>query len=96
MAEYDIDRDFESFNNELHLGADQENEDNLIRLQMISPDDDTPEDDTIFNERFVYCKSHHKVHSTGWCTVSAIRKRPLIGDDIDSAEKEAIRLGLLG
>lgn len=32
------------------------------------------EDDSVFETERVYCASHQKEHSTGWCTVSNQRK----------------------
>lgn len=94
MSNYDLDRDFNVFSGEADLESARNNEKNLVRLGLISKDE-LVEDDTIFNEKFVYCASHHRVHSTGWCTVDVIFKRPLAGDDIDSAEEYASRIGLL-
>lgn len=39
--------------------------------------------------RWVYCRSHVTVHSTGWCTVSANRKVLLKASDRESALAEA-------
>lgn len=94
MSNYDLDRDFNTFTGESDLESALNNENNLVRLGLISEYEDN-EDDTIFNEKFIYCASHRRVHSTGWCTVDVIFKRPLAGDDIDSAEEYASRIGLL-
>lgn len=56
-------------------------------------------DDTVFGTSFVYCASHHSVHSTGWCTVGIDQKVPLAsvrGTDADllRAQDEARALGL--
>lgn len=95
MAQYNIDRDFDNFSAGDTLASLQKNEDNLIRLGLIEEKYALVEDDKIFNEPFVYCGSHHRVHSTGWCTVNVCNKRPLRGDDIDSAIDHAFKLGLI-
>lgn len=46
------------------------------------------QDDKIYATRFVYCGQHLRVHETGWCTVSAIHKIPLLSETIEEAQKE--------
>lgn len=43
---------------------------------------------------FVYCKSHLRVHETGWCGVGNNRKIPLLATTYDEAVTEARDLGL--
>lgn len=44
--------------------------------------------------KFVFCKQHCYVHSTGWCTVSLDQKIPLKSETKKEAIKEAQDLGL--
>ena len=44
-------------------------------------------DDTVYGTKFVYCCQHLRVHGTGWCTVSALDKIPLLSE----TEEEAVR-----
>ena len=93
---YDIDNDFNDFSSR-YLEDTQRNSANLVRLGLIDEDKDgwLGEDDTLFGTNFVYCGSHCRVHSTGWCTVSVAKKRPLRGETIEDAEKYANTKGLI-
>ena len=53
------------------------------------------EDETVFGKgRWVYCKSHVRPHTTGWCTVCASNKRLLNATTSDEAYAETRALGL--
>lgn len=43
---------------------------------------------------FVYCASHLRAHSTGWCTVGPLNKIPMPGATWQAAHAVADRLGL--
>lgn len=45
-------------------------------------------DDTKYGVKFVYCTQHHRVHSTGWCTVDCLSKVPLLSETEDEANRE--------
>lgn len=45
-------------------------------------------DDTIYKTKFVYCIQHCRVHETGWCTVSAVEKIPLLSQTALEAQEE--------
>jgi hypothetical protein len=52
------------------------------------------EDEEAFGARkYVYCKSHLRPHTTGWCTVAAEDKVDLDTTDRDLAYKKARELG---
>jgi hypothetical protein len=44
--------------------------------------------DAIWGTHYIYCASHLRVHSTGWCTVPLVDKVPLCGRTLDKAETE--------
>lgn len=50
-------------------------------------------DDTEFGTKFIYCASHLRSHSTGWCTVHNVQKVPLTADTTGEAIAEVITLG---
>jgi hypothetical protein len=50
-------------------------------------------DDTVFGTEIVYCASHLRPHSTGWCTVDNVQKVPLVATEPAEAIKEARQLG---
>lgn len=51
--------------------------------------------DLDFGAGFVYCDSHRRVHSTGWCTVPLYRKFPLDYPTLYDAEVAAKKAGLI-
>lgn len=63
------------------------NKANLERLGI-----DPNKDDTVFGALFVYCGSHRRAHTVGWCEVDISRKRPLSADSVDASEAEAAAL----
>ena len=40
-----------------------------------------------WGDTWVYCASHCRVHSTGWCTVPNSEKTPIKADTLEEAEK---------
>lgn len=60
---------------------------NMINLKRLGIDSET-EDDTVFGADFVYCTSHMRPHTAGWCTVGAARKRPLNAKNLEDALDE--------
>lgn len=52
------------------------------------------EDDSVLGVPFVYCHSHLRAHSTGWCTVAVGDKTPLAATDHETATAEAREMGL--
>lgn len=53
---------------------------------MTAPDNDM--DDTAFGVDYVYCMSHLRAHSTGWCGVPNRDKIPLKAETLDEANVE--------
>jgi hypothetical protein len=45
-------------------------------------------DDRVYGTKFVYCRSHCRVHSTGWCTVPVLDKIPLLSQTEAEANEE--------
>lgn len=39
-----------------------------------------------WGDTYVYCASHMRVHSTGWCTVPNSEKTPIKADTLEEAE----------
>lgn len=95
MISYDIDQDFKNYLPNASFENGMINKENLYRLGLIKPEDGLCDDDTIFETKFVYCSSHHRVHSVGWCSVDVINKRPLPGELIEEAELYALNLKLI-
>jgi hypothetical protein len=54
------------------------------------------EDAVHFGEgKWIYCKSHVRVHTTGWCTVPITEKVALNAETFGEAKAEAISMGFL-
>lgn len=52
-------------------------------------------DSEVFGEgRWVYCESHVRPHTTGWCTVCSSKKTLLNAANRDEAYSETRALGL--
>jgi len=80
-----FDEDFKNFEVDAsYIDKARKNAENLERLGI----DADSEDDTVFGAKFVYCASHQKAHSVGWCTVGVDRKRPLNAMNFDEALEE--------
>ena len=50
-------------------------------------------DDTEFNSKYVYCGSHRRGHSAGWCTVRNRNKVPLAAEGDQEAAAECRKAG---
>lgn len=59
--------------------SDYETHGEYVKALGVDPDSS---DDTGFNSKYVYCGSHRRGHTTGWCTVHNRNKVPLaaLGD----------------
>ena len=55
--------------------------------------DPKSDDDTAFGVPYIYCSSHRRGHSTGWCTVRVIDKVPLEATTDTEAVAECRKLG---
>lgn len=66
-----------------------ENRLNLQRLG-INPESE----DSVFGTPFVYCGAHMRAHTSGWCTVRLVLKRPLLAQTAAEAKAEVLELGL--
>lgn len=53
----------------------------------------TDDEKTFGAEKWVYCKSHVRPHTTGWCTVSVKDKVPLDANNRADAYAEAREKG---
>lgn len=85
-----FDEDFKNFNPDAsNIGVSIENGNNLKELGL----DPNSDDDTQFGADFVYCGSHMRSHSTGWCTVRLRGKRPLNAKTPEDARAEVQALG---
>lgn len=91
-APMDFDEAFKDFQKDTALlSAAYHNRVNLVNLGI----DAETEDDTVFGAKQLYCGAHRRVHSSGWCTVRLLQKRPLKAEDRTDAIVEATALGLL-
>jgi hypothetical protein len=52
-------------------------------------------DDTTMGAKFVYCRSHLRPHSTGWCSVPTYHKVALDAETIEDALTEVRSYGWL-
>lgn len=57
------------------------------------PDNRTEDERHFGPEAYVYCKSHLRPHTTGWCTVSVGFKVALKAKSYEDACKEARQMG---
>jgi hypothetical protein len=55
--------------------------------------DPNGDDDTVFGTDYIYCSSHRRGHSTGWCTVRNVNKVPLNAPTAALAVEECRTLG---
>lgn len=62
---------------------------NLLRLGI-----DPHAEDSVFGTPFVYCGAHMRAHTSGWCTVRLVLKRPLTAQTAAEAKEEVAALGL--
>ena len=62
---------------------------NLLRLGI-----DPYGEDSVFGTPFVYCGAHMRAHTSGWCTVRLVLKRPLNAQTAAEAKAEVAELGL--